>query len=391
MKYWFLLLLALPGITEAQTHLRLHKKSFVADTHNDIPSASIEKNVAFDTDLRGKTHSDLNRMFAGGVDAQMFSIFCDGEQKDPFNHANREIDSVYEWVRRNPGGMVLVQNPAQLQQALRQKKLAALLGVEGGHMIEHEIAKLEALYNRGVRYLTITWNNSTGWATSAADETTPGGAVNAEGKKGLTAFGKQVIRRMNELGMMVDVSHVGEQTFWDIVQVANKPIIASHSCVWNLCPHRRNLKDEQIKAIAQSGGVIFLNFYAGFIDSTYERKRNAFLQQHQSEVDEFIKQGKQKDYALMMVGDKYKDELNAIRPTLDVLLNHLDYIVKLVGVDHVGLGSDFDGIEAPPLELNGVEDMPLLTKALLERGYSKKDIRKILGGNFIRVFRSSCK
>jgi membrane dipeptidase len=391
MKYWFLLLLSLPVITEAQNHLRLHKKSFAADTHNDIPSASIEKNVAFDADLRGKTHSDLNRMFAGGVDAQMFSIFCDGEQKDPFNHANQEIDSVYEWVRRNPERMMLVQHPAQLQQALRQKKMAALLGVEGGHMIEHEIAKLEALYNRGVRYLTITWNNSTGWATSAADETTPGGAVNSDGKKGLTAFGKEVIQRMNELGMMVDVSHVGEQTFWDIVQLTNKPIIASHSCVWNLCPHRRNLKDEQIKAIAQSDGVIFLNFYAGFIDSTYEQKRNAFLQQHQGEVEELIRQGKQKEYAVMMVGDRHKAELDAIRPPLSVLLDHLDYIVGLVGVNHVGLGSDFDGIEAPPLELNGVEDLPLITKALLERGYSKKDIRKILGGNFLRVFRSNCK
>jgi membrane dipeptidase len=234
--------------------------------------------------------------------------------------------------------------------------------------------------------MTITWNNSTPGATSAADETTPGGALNTDGKKGLTAFGVAVIKRMNELGIMVDISHVGEQTFWDITKITTKPIIASHSCVWNLCPHRRNLKDEQIKAIAKSGGVIFLNFYAGFIDSTYETKRNEFMKQHQSEIDALVQQGKQKDYALMMVSEKYKTEMNALRPSLSVLLNHLDYIVKLVGVDYVGLGSDFDGIEAPPLELNGVEDMPLITKALLERGYSKKEIQKILGGNFIRVF-----
>lgn len=386
MKYWFLLLSMIPCFSQAQPYLRLHKKSFVADTHNDIPSASIEKNVAFDTNLKGSTHSDLNRMFTGGVDAQMFSIFCDGEQKEPYNHANREIDSVYEWVRRNPERMLLVKSPAQLQLARQQQQLGTLLGVEGGHMIENEIAKLEALFNRGVRYMTITWNNSTSWATSAADETTPGGAVNSDGKKGLTAFGKQVIQRMNELGMMVDVSHVGEQTFWDIVQLTNKPIIASHSCVWNLCPHRRNLKDEQIKAIAKSGGVIFLNFYAGFLDSTYEQKRNAFVQQHQGEVEELMRQGKQKEYAVMMVGERHKAGLDAIRPPLSVLLDHLDYIVGLVGVNHVGLGSDFDGIEAPPLELNGVEDLPLITKALLERGYRKKEIRKILGGNFLRVF-----
>jgi membrane dipeptidase len=383
-------LLLLPSLLWAQKYKKLHFNTFLADTHNDIPSSVIEKNVAFDTDLKGKTHSDLQRMFTGGVDAQMFSIFCDGEQKDPYNYANREIDSVYAWAQRNPARMMMVYNPADLQTAIKQKKLAALVGMEGGHMIENDISKLDALYKRGVRYMTITWNNSTPWATSAADETSPnpskGGGLNSDGKKGLTEFGVNVIKRMNELGMMIDVSHVGEQTFWDITKISTKPIIASHSCVWNLCPHRRNLKDEQIKAIAKSGGVIFLNFYAGFIDSTYEQKRNAFLKQHQSEVDELIKQGKQKDYALMMVGDKYKNEINAMRPSLSVLLDHLDYIVKLVGVDHVGMGSDFDGIEAPPLELNGVEDFPLITKALLERGYSKKDIQKILGSNFMRVF-----
>lgn len=379
-------LLFLPSFLFAQKYKKLHQKSFVSDTHNDIPSSAIEKNVAFDTDLKGKTHSDLNRMFTGGVDAQMFSIFCDGEQKDPYNYANREIDSVYAWVQRNPARMMMVYKPADLQTAIQQKKLAALLGMEGGHMMENDLNKLELLFKRGVRYMTITWNNSIPWATSAADETTPGGALNSDGKKGLTEFGRAVIKRMNELGMMVDVSHVGEQTFWDITTITTKPIIASHSCVWNLCNHRRNLKDEQIKAIAKSGGVIFLNFYAGFIDSTYERKRNAFLKQHQAEIEGLIKQGKQKDYALMMVGDKYKDEMKAMRPPLSVLLNHLDYIVKLVGVDHVGLGSDFDGIEAPPLELDGVEDMPLITQALIERGYSKKEIQKILGGNFLRVF-----
>jgi membrane dipeptidase len=391
-----ILLLLLPCFTIAQKYKKLHSGSFLADTHNDIPSSAIEKKVAFDTDLKGKTHSDLNRMFTGGVDAQMFSIFCDGEQKEPYNYANREIDSVYEWVKRNPDKMMTVYNLADLQNAIKQKKLASLLGVEGGHMIENDLNKLEQLYKRGVRYMTITWNNSTDWATSAAYETSlqlppKERELASERKKGLTEFGVSVIKKMNELGMMVDVSHVGEQTFWDIVKISTKPIIASHSCVWNLCPHRRNLKDDQIKAIAKSGGVVFLNFYAGFIDSSYENKRNAFQKKHQSEVDVLVQQGKQKDYALMMVGEQHKDELNAMRPPLSVLIDHLDYIVKLVGVEYVGMGSDFDGIEAPPLELNGVEDYPLITKALLERGYSKKDIRKILGGNFIRVFEANQK
>ena len=380
-----LILLLLPSFLFAQKYKKIHAASVLVDTHNDIPSSAIEKKVVFDSNLKGKTHSDLNRMIEGGLDVQMFSVFCDGEQKDPYNYANREIDSVHEWVRRNPSKMMMVYTPADLKKAIKEKKMATMLGVEGGHMIENDLNKLDVLYKRGMRYMTITWNNSTDWATSAAYEASlnpsKGGTSDTNRKIGLTDFGVQVIKRMNELGVMVDISHVGEQTFWDIIKISTKPIIASHSCVWNLCPHRRNLKDDQIKAIAKSGGVIFLNFYAGFIDS--------FIQQHQTEINQLIQEGKQKDYALMMVSEKYKSEMDALRPPLSLLLNHLDYIVKLVGIDHVGMGSDFDGIEAPPLELNGVEDYPLVTKALLERGYSKKDIRKILGGNFIRVFKAN--
>lgn len=382
------ILLLLPCFLLGQKYKKIHHSSVLVDTHNDIPSSAIAKKIAFDTDLKGKTHSDLQRMFAGGIKGQMFSIFCGGEQKEPYAFANQEMDSVYAWVKRNPEKMMLVYTPADFKKAIKEKKLATMFGVEGGHMIENDLSKLDALYKRGMRYMTITWNNSTAWATSAADETTAGGAVNSDGKKGLTEFGKSVINRMNELGVMVDISHVGEQTFWDITKITTKPIIASHSCVWNLCPHRRNLKDDQIKAIAKSGGVIFLNFYAGFIDSTYEAKRDGLLKQYQPEIDSLIKAGTQPDYARIITAEKYKDQVLHIRPSLSLLLDHLDYIVKLVGVDHVGMGSDFDGIEAPPLELNAVEDYPLITKALLERGYSKKDIKKILGRNFIRVFES---
>ena len=383
-----------------QSYKKLHHRAVLVDTHNDIPSAAIEKNVRFDSDLKGKTHSDLNRMKEGGVDVQVFSIFCGPEQAQPYAFANREIDSVYEWARRNPGKMMIVKTPAQLEQALKEKKLATMLGVEGGHMIENKIEYLDKLYERGVRYMTLTWNNSTSWATSAADETSPsnpiaigspppaGGETSADSvrRKGLTDFGRQVVKRMNELGMMIDVSHAGEQTFWDAINLSSKPVIASHSCAWSLCPHRRNLKDDQIKAIGKNGGVIFLNFYAGFIDSTYEKKIKGFLQQHQAEVDSLIRLKTQPDYAQMLVAELHKEEVKGFRPALSVLLDHLDHIVKLIGVDHVGMGSDFDGIEAPPMELNGVEDYPLITKGLLERGYSKKDIRKILGGNFLRVF-----
>ncbi len=370
----------------AQKYEKLHEKAVLVDTHNDFPSASIEKKVSFDADLLGITHSDLNRMRRGGVDVQIFSIFCGPEQKQPYACANRQIDSVYEWVRREPIYMNIVRTPDELKRAVKERKLATMLGVEGGHMIEDKISNLDNLYVRGVRYLTLTWNNSTSWATSAADETTKKDSL---AHTGLTDLGKQIVARMNELGMLIDISHVGEQTFWDVIRYTKKPIIASHSSVWSICPHRRNLKDDQIKAIAENGGVIHLNFYAGFLDSTYERKAIEFYKHHQPEVDSLAKKGTQPEYAQMMVMEKYKDEVNSFRPPLSLLIDHLDYIVKLVGVDHVGLGSDFDGIEAAPKELNGVQDFPLITKALMERGYSKKDIRKILGGNFLRVFRAN--
>lgn len=382
----FPLMLLMTTCIFSQKYKKIHDKAVLVDTHNDFPSASIEKKVSLEADLLGKTHTDLSRLRSGGVDVQIFSIFCGPEQQQPYAFANREIDSVYEWANRAPNRMTIVRTPAELKQAIKDKRLAAMLGVEGGHMIEDKIENLDALYVRGVRYMTLTWNNSTNWATSAADETTKGDSL---AHKGLTDLGKKIVQRMNELGMIIDISHNGEQTFWDVIKLTKKPIIASHSCVWKFCHHRRNLKDDQIKAIAKNGGVIHLNFYAGFLDSTYEKKAAQLLAKHKPEIDSLVAHGTQPDYAGIMTMEKYKDETNAIRPPLSLLLDHLDYIVKLVGIDFVGLGSDFDGIEAGPKELNGVQDFPLITKALLDRGYSKKDVRKILGENFLRVFKAN--
>ena len=375
------------GITSfSQKYKKIHSAAVLVDTHNDFPSASIEKKVSLDSDLLGKTHTDLARLRSGGVDVQIFSIFCGPEQQQPYAFANREIDSVHEWANRAPNRMTIVRTPAELKQAIKDKRLAAMIGVEGGHMIEDKIENLDALYVRGVRYMTLTWNNSTSWATSAADETTKGDSLT---HKGLTDLGKKIVVRMNELGMLIDISHNGEQTFWDVIKHTKKPIIASHSSAWAFCHHRRNLKDAQIKAIAKNGGVIHLNFYAGFLDSTYEKKAVQLIAKHKPEIDSLVAHGTQPDYAGIMTMEKYKEETNSIRPPLSLLLDHLDYIVRLVGVDFVGLGSDFDGIEAAPKGLNGVQDFPLITKALLERGYSKKDVRKVLGENFLRVFKAN--
>jgi membrane dipeptidase len=374
--------------TEAQSYQELHQKAIVIDTHNDFLSAGIEKNKSFDMQLKGVTHSDLDRMKKGGIDIQIFSIFCDetyGKGR-AYAFANREIDSLYAVVKRNPKKMMLVKTPAELSTAVQSGKLGAMIGVEGGHMIENSLDYLEAFYNRGARYMTLTWNNSTSWASSATDER----AKKSLGRPyGLTAFGKEVVKKMNALGMIVDVSHVGEKTFFDALATTSKPVIASHSCTYSICPVPRNLTDKQIKAIGKNGGVIHINFYSAFVDSNYKRKNDAFLKKHEAERKRILKQNPSKFYADLYLHEKYKKEIDMVRPSLSLLIDHLDHIVKLIGVDHVGLGSDFDGIDSAPRGLDDVTNMPLITAELVKRGYSEKDINKILGENFIRVFKSN--
>lgn len=383
-----LLFLLLPLSVQAQDYQKIHDKAIVVDSHNDILTACMEKKVSMDADLKGKTHSDLNRFKQGGVDVQIFSVWCDGNKENPFAWANREMDTLDAVIGRNPDKIALVRNSKELKQAIKDKKLAAMFGVEGGHMIEGKLENLDKLFARGTRYLTLTWNNSPGWATSAMLEVSKKDSL-ANAQKGLTDFGKQVIRRMNELGMMVDLSHVGEQTFWDAIQTTTKPVMVSHSNAYALCPSFRNLKDEQIIAVGKNGGVIDLNFYSGFVDSSSKRKEARFIVAHAAELDSLVKTGVQKEYAITMLADKYAEEAQAARAPLSMLLDHLDYIVKLAGVDHVGLGSDFDGINSTPQQLDDVTTYPVITKALLERGYSKKEITKIMGGNILRVLKAN--
>ncbi len=392
IKFLFIALLFIHQL-HAQSYQKIHDHAIVVDTHNDILMRAVDVGISFDKNLKGITHSDLNRWKKGGLDVQIFSVYCDGDQKNAFEFANQEMDSLDAVVKRNPNKIVKVYNYQELMKVVKQKKMAAMFGVEGGHMIENDLNKLIALYNRGARYLTLTHNISPDWATSAADETKSnpivGNGLNSEGKKGLTSFGKQVVQKMNQLGMLIDVSHVGDQTFWDVIHLTSKPIIASHSSVYNLVPHRRNLKDDQIKAIAKNGGVIQINFNPGFIDSTFSKKENAFMKKHAIENDSLQKSGMNDFYALDYLYRKYQEETDSLRPSLSKLIDHIEYIIKLVGVDYVGLGSDFDGINTTPLQLDDVTNYPLITKALVERGYSEKDINKILGGNFLRVLKAN--
>jgi membrane dipeptidase len=373
----------------AQSYQKIHDKAIVVDTHNDILMKAVDRGISFDQNLTGKTHSDLARWKKGGLDVEIFSVYCDGDAKNPFAYASKEMDTLDAIAARNPGKIVKAFSTGDILKIVKQHKIAAMFGVEGGHMIENDLGKLDLLYKRGARYLTITHNIAPSWATSAANETTPGGALNSEGKKGLTDFGKLVVKRMNELGMLIDISHAGEQTFWDVIQLTTKPIIASHSSVYNLTPHRRNLKDDQIKAMAKNGGVIQVNFNPGFIDSTFDKKEADFFKKHSAEKDSLVSAGMQEFYTMDYLYNKYAAEANSIRPPLSKLIDHIEYIIKLVGVDYVGLGSDFDGINNTPQQLDDVTTYPLITKALVEKGYSKTDITKILGGNFLRVLKAN--
>jgi membrane dipeptidase len=387
MKKLLLPLLLFSLKLSAQNAQQIHQKAILIDTHNDV--LSNELITKFDLGKRQTEGDfDLVRAKEGGLDAQIFSIWC-GEnygKGTAFAFANREIDSLYALIKRNPDKITLVHNSAGLKKAVAQKKLAALIGVEGGHMIEDRMDYIDSLAKRGMNYLTLTWNNSTSWATSARDEVTKKDSLKF---LGLTDYGKQIVKHLNQLGVMVDVSHVGERTFYDVLATTSKPVIASHSCAWSIDPNRRNLKDDQLKALAKNGGVVCLNFYSGFVDSTYSPKVAVFLHQHKAELDSLTKIYNDGDLANIRLNVMYKTESDKIRPPLSLLIHHIDYIVKLIGVDYVGIGSDFDGAESYPLGLDSVTDYPKITEELLKLNYSEKDIDKILGGNVMRVLKAN--
>ncbi len=371
----------------AQTPMEIHQQAILVDTHNDI--LSNELITKLDIGQRQTTGNfDLVRAKEGGLDAQVFSIWCgeDYGKGTAFRYANREIDSLYALIARYPDRITLVRNSKELTKAVKEKKMAALIGVEGGHMIEDRLDYIDSLANRGMRYLTLTWNNSTSWASSARDETH---RRNSLDHVGLTDFGKQVVHRLNDLGVMIDLSHPGEQTFYDVLATTNKPVIASHSCAYSIDPFRRNLKDAQLKALAKNGGVVFVNFFSGFVDSAFFGKYDAFLKEHKTEMDSLEKIYHDHDLANIRLNAIYRTESDQIRPPLSELIHQIDYIAKLTGVDHVGIGSDFDGAESYPLGMDDVTDYPKITAELLKIGYTEKDIDKILGGNFLRVLKAN--
>ncbi len=374
------------NIAFAQSVNRFHQKAILVDTHNDVLSELTLAGKDISNRLK-EGHSDLYRFKEGGVDVQFFSVFTSETARTAagyYHDAIVEIDSLQSIVNRNTDRMVLARNYAEVKRAIHQKKLAALIGVEGGHMIEDDLSKFQTLYDKGMRYMTLTWNNSTTWASSAMDETSPKSVYNTENPKpkGLTEFGKEVVRKMNELGVIVDLSHVGEQTFYDVLEMVNKPVLLSHSSVYSICPVFRNVKDEQIKAVAKNGGVICINFFSAFISKPFSEKFAELKKpEHPINQNKSLSESAKKQ----LMDEALKDLI----PGISEVIDHIDHIVKLVGINHVGIGSDFDGITYTPKGLEDVTTYPALTKELLKRGYSKRDVKKILGKNVLRVMKAN--
>ena len=368
----------------------IHDSAIVIDTHADTPQRFLDANFDIATnDPNDVGHISLDKARAGNLGAEFFSIWVEPETNQG-HFAQRTfdlIDSVYQQAARHPDRMMMAFSAADIERAHSQEKLAALMGIEGGHSIENDLGLLRDYYRLGVRYMTLTWSNSNRWADSSGDMDDP----KIEHHGGLTDFGKQVVAEMNRLGMIVDISHVSDKTFWDAVAVSKAPVIASHSSARALVDAPRNMTDDMLRAVAKNGGVVDVNFFSGFDDQDFWNQDQAQQPAEAKAVHDYMEklksEGKTPTY---LDQERIEREFMAKfrRPPFKVLIDHIDHIAKVAGVDHVGLGSDFDGVSgATPEGMNSAADLPKITQALLDRGYSAEDIRKILGGNFLRVFR----
>jgi len=369
---------------------KLHDSALVVDTHADTPQRFLDE--GFDigsTDPKDIGHISLDKARRGNLGAEFFSIWVepDTNQGHFARHTFDLIDSVYEQAARHPDRMTMCFSPNDIDRAHKEHKLAALMGIEGGHSIENDIHLLRDYYRLGVRYMTLSWSNTNEWADSSGDIDD----AKVQHHNGLTDFGKQVVLEMNRLGMMVDISHVADKTFWDVMATTKAPVIASHSSARALVDAPRNMTDEMLRAVAKNGGVVQVNFFNGFIDEDFRKAQLAQAKDQAAAVQAYVDQMKAEGKAVNYVDeDRIEREWAAKipRPPLKSLIDHIDHIAKVAGIDHVGLGSDFDGVSgATPQGIDSAADLPKITQALLDRGYSADDIKKILGGNLMRVFR----
>ena len=363
----------------------LHESAIVIDGHSDVTPWLEDPEWSF-LERHADGHEDLPRMREGGLDAQFFSIYLgrtEGRGR-AIREAITRIDAVHELVRRHPDELALATTAADVRRIAAGGRIACLLGVEGGHIIEDSLAALRTFHRLGVRYLTLTHSFHTSWADSSGTQETL-----APLHGGLTPFGEEVVRESNRLGVLVDVSHVSDATFWHALRVTRAPVIASHSSVRAVADHPRNLSDDMLRALADNGGVVMINFYSGYLDaalveplrelfSTLAPRLAALREQH---ADDPV--ALHRGFRELLRGV----EIPATR--LDVLLDHFDHALAVAGPDHVGIGADWDGVASMPRDLEDVSKLPALTRGLLGRGHPPDVVRKVLGENLLRVLRAA--
>lgn len=366
----------------------IHASALIVDTHADTPLYFDEQFDLRTGALPDGRHFDLELVRAGNLGAQFFSIWVEPKRyKGRFAHRTLHIiDSIHSQVAKNPERMMLAVSTSDILRARASGKLAALMGIEGGHSIENNLGLLRDYHRLGVRYMTLTWSNTNEWADSSGDLHDK----DVKHHNGLTEFGEKVVREMNRLGMMVDISHVSDRTFYRALTISRAPVIASHSSARALNSHARNMSDDMLRAMTRNGGVVMVNFFSAFVDEEF-RKAFAAQKAERDAADDALNQ-KLRDadpITYWRASDRLGKEWAAKvpRPPLKSLIDHIDHVAKVAGVDHVGLGSDFDGVNSLPQGLDSVADLPKITAALVERGYTREQIHKILGGNFMRVFR----
>jgi membrane dipeptidase len=371
---------------------RIHDSAIVIDTHADTPQRFVDENFDLGTVTPiSEGNLDLQKARQGNLGAEFFSIWVD-PQTSAGHYTQRAldlIDSVYEQAARHPDQMGMAFSAQDIVRARSgpHKRLAALMGVEGGHAIQGDIRVLRDFYRLGARYMTLTWSNTNELGDSSGDIDDS----KVQHHNGLTPFGKEVVLEMNRLGMIVDISHVADKTFWDTIAVTKAPVIASHSSARALVNAPRDMTDDMLRAVAKNGGVVDVNFYSAFDDENFRKAADAQRKEVEAATGEYISRQKAagKPVSYMEVDHIQREYLAKIpRPPLKSLIDQIDHIAKVAGIDHVGLGSDFDGVSgALPQGMDSVADLPKITQALLDRGYKPEDITKILGGNVLRVFR----
>ena len=359
---------------------KLHFSSIVVDTHDDTTQRFLDGK--FDLGTRSSTGSiDIPRMREGNLSAIFFSIWMPSKVTGPeaVDRALVQIDAVREQVRKHSNDMVLATTAAEVREARKQGKIAALMGVEGGHMINSNLGVLRSYAALGVRYMTLTHSGNDEWADSSTDK---------PAHNGLTEFGKDVVREMNRLGVIVDISHVSDKTFYDALEVSKAPLFASHSSCRAICDAPRNMTDQMMKDLAAKGGVVQINYHVGFLSQEFRNAEKADPEINKAISAEVTKRCGDNEGCQLIEGDRltreYVEQGKLPRVEFGKIIEHIEHAVKVAGVDHVGLGSDFDGANMP----YGMEDatkLPKLTEALLQKGYSEGDVRKVLGENTLRV------